>query len=382
MDITEIVGMDNLLAASGVIKEAEDLIAKAYNFKHSLMLTQGSTTSMQMCVYLAKQRGLQIVSFNKMHSSFYNATRLFECGYIEVSDIEKLKDVLQKSAKQVAIFTTSPDYFGNIGSINELNELKGDNLLIVDAAHGAHFPFSSLLPKYPDGDIVFSSMHKTMPAKTSSAIINVNDDALYEELVFIRTLIHSTSPSYLTMASIDLARADFEEHGEGYYSIIKNAIDSLNGEISGFTIEHSDDFSRLVISKENMDGYDLLLQLHDMGIEAEMAYENKVVFILTPFNISDLHRLKSVLLVVKPKTVDGYIKDEEHAHSEGVEGIATFVEINEAEGMYANGDISIYPPSQRIIKRGDKITKEDINILNKHKGHILGLVNNKVPVLK
>ena len=59
-----------------------------------------------------------------------------------------------------------------------------------------------------------------------------------------------------------------------------------------------------------------------------------------------------------------------------------FVEIDDAEGLIANGDISIYPPSIPVIRYGTKITKEDINILKAHNGHILGLVNNKVPVLK
>ena len=68
---------------------------------------------------------------------------------------------------------------------------------------------------------------------------------------------------------------------------------------------------------------------------------------------------------------------------ESIDGLRPeFVNIDDAEGCIANADLCIYPPSTPIVRFGEKITREDINILNAHLGHILGLVNNKVPVLK
>ena len=124
LDITEIEGMDNLLAASGVIKEAEDLIAKAYGYNHSIMVTSGSTICMQMSAYTIKQMGLEAVAIGSMHSSFYNAMRLFEIPYIEVENIQKCLDVIGKNQKQVAIFVTSPNYFGDIQDVDTLYKNK------------------------------------------------------------------------------------------------------------------------------------------------------------------------------------------------------------------------------------------------------------------
>ncbi len=378
LDITEVSDMDNLLCADGVIKEAEDLIAKAYGYRHALMVTAGSTICMQIAAFLANKEHLKVVALGRMHNSFYNAMRVFDIHYEEYDSIQKLQYVIDNSQDRLAIFITSPTYFGNLNEVD-----KKDNLLIIDAAHGAHFAFSSVLPKYPKGDIVFSSMHKTTPALTGAAIMNVNDDKLYEELVLYRSILHSTSPSYLIMSSMDLARGYLEENGEKAYKKIANKIQSYNGKFSSFDIEHSDDISRLVLRKKGIDAYKALDDLHKLGFEIEMAYEDKLVLILTPFNIDKLDELKDAL-----DNLTFEYKEFEHINNEiintKIDGNFTpdFVEIDDAEGYICNAEISIYPPSQPIISYGKKITRKDINILKAHLGHILGLVNNKVPVLK
>lgn len=383
LDITEIEGMDNLLSANGVIKEAENLIARAYGYKHSIMVTQGSTTCMQMSAYTIKQMGLDVIAIGNMHSSFYNAMHIFEIPYIEVENIQKCLDVLQKNAKQVAIFITSPNYFGDIQDTTKLFEAKGQSLLVVDAAHGAHFPFSSVLPKYPQGDIVFSSMHKTMPVHNGGAIININDDYLYDLMCLNLSKIHSTSPSYITMASMDMARADFEENGYGYYKAIKEKIESFNGKFAGFNILKSDDISRLVLQKQGIDCYKVLSKLSKLYFEAEMAYEDKLVFIITPFNYMELDKLQDALSKIELEPLNSLAINTSKKEKESIDGLRPeFVNIDDAEGLIANADLCIYPPSTPIVRFGEKISREDINILNAHLGHILGLVNNKVPVLK
>ena len=383
LDITEIEGTDNLLAATGVIKEAENLIASAYGYKHSIMVTQGSTTCMQMSAYTIKQMGLNVLAVGDMHSSFYNAMHIFNIPYETVENVAKCIDVLQKNAKQVAIFVTSPNYFGQVKDLSLINENKGNSLLIVDAAHGAHFPFSGILPKYPQGDIVFSSMHKTMPVHNGGAIVNINDDYLYNLMLLNLTKIHSTSPSYITLASMDMARAYFEENGDKDYKAIKDKIESFDGKFAGFDIVKSDDISRLVLKKAGVDCYKVLKKLSLLGFEAEMAYEDEIVFIVTPFNYMELDRLKDALSQVGLEPLKSLVIKASKKDKEPIDGLKPdFVEIDKAEGLIANADICIYPPSTPIVRLGEKITREDINILNAHLGHILGLVNNKVPVLK
>ena len=383
MDVTEVIGMDNLLAANGIIKEGEDLIAKAYEYKHSIMVTSGSTICMQMSAYTIKQMGLEVIAVGDMHSSFYNAMHLFEISYIEVEDIQKCLDVIRKNQKQVAIFITSPNYFGQTKDTDLLYANKGNNILVIDAAHAAHFPFSSVLPKYPKGDIVFSSMHKTMPVHTGGAIINVDNEYLYEMLLLNLSKMHSTSPSYITLGSMDLARAYFEMKGEEFYKAIKAKVDSYNGKFGMFDIIKTDDISRFVLEKKGVDCYKIIDLLHDIGFEVEMAYEDRIVFILTPFNYERLDDIVSIMSKVPTQKLETPDIKVDKKEKENIEGLRPdFVDIDKAEGLIANADICIYPPSTPIVRYGEKIGKEDINIFKAHLGHILGLVNNKVPVLK
>ena len=383
MDITEIEGMDNLLTSSGVILDAEKEIARAYGYNYSLMVTQGSTICMHMSIYLAKILKVKIIAYGKMHSSFYNGIKLFGCSYEEYDDIEKIKDVLQKCTTRVAIFTTSPDYFGKVKDLEQINNLGAD-LVIVDAAHGAHFVYSDVLPKYPKADIVFSSMHKTMPAQTGSAIINVDDGLLFDYLKHIRAMTHSTSPNYMSMASMDLARAYFEEQGAALYLNIKNTIDKYNGHFSRYEIEKVDDISRLVINTKDDSALDIASKLHKAGFDVEMAIDNKLVFILTPFNIDKVSLLEKAIDSIEAEKLHSLATDTntniEYGNMEGKR--LAFVNIDEAEGLISNAQICIYPPSIPVIQIGQIIKKEDINILNEHKEHLLGLVNGKVPVLK
>ena len=382
LDITEIEGLDNLLTSSGVILDAENLIAKAYGYKHSLMVTSGSTICMQISLYTLKTLNYTVIAYGKMHSSFYNACRIFNIDYLEVLDTEELVEIIKKSDTSPAIFTTTPNYFGECLDLEFIR--KTGALLVIDAAHGAHFAYSKLLPDYPKGDIVFSSMHKTMPSQTGGAILNVNSDKLYDHLKFARSLIHSTSPNYMTMASMDLARAHFEEHGEEIYSDIKCHVDSKKGKFSRYTIVDNQDFSRLVINTGVDDGMYISSELHKAGFDVEMATDNKLVFILTAFNIDKLDELEEAINKIPAKQLELTKISGPFTHAQtDITGLTPdFVEIDKAEGYISNAQICIYPPSIPVIELGQVITKEDINILNKNNGHLLGLVNGKVPVLK
>lgn len=382
LDITEIEDMDNLLSSSGVILNAEQEMARAYGYKHSLMVTSGSTTSMQIVLYALKELKYSIIAYNKqdfdLHSSFYNACRLYNVDYFEAKNIIEINDYIEKHNTHCAIFVTSPNYFGLEQDLDSITKLGA--LLVVDAAHGAHFAFSKVLPNYPMADIAISSLHKTMPSQTGASIINVNSNELYDHIKFARSLIHSTSPNFMTMASMDLSRAYMEQEGERIYSHIKDVVDKEKQRL-GTKYVFSSDISRLVIDVGG-DAYCVAQELHRLGYDVEMTLGTKIVLILTENNIDALHNFIDALLTIKPKDYKEPIFNIVHKRV-SINGLTPmFVDINDAEGYVCNTEICIYPPSIPIIKLGDIITKQDINILNENKDHLLGLVNDKVPVLK
>ena len=387
LDVTEIPGLDNLLQSDGVIKESEALLAKSYNVKNALMVTTGTTTCMQIVMASLKALKYKVICLGKMHTSFYNALRLYDMPYTECNSIECIKVEINKSQTMYAIFTTSPNYFGVVKDVEKLKEITANtnNIVVVDAAHGAHFAFSKLLPTFPGeiADIAMTSLHKTMPCLGGSALLTCNSEKLYNTLCLYREICHSTSPNYVSMASMDYAREDFSAKGEKYYMAIKNEIDSFNGKMASFDIESNDDFSRLVLYKKDVDCYDALLKLHDMGFSIEMAYEDRLVLIVTPYNYLKLKDFEKALESIELKTlVRNEINEGEKSSLDITNLTADFVELDEAIGLIANADIGIYPPSVPVIRYGTKITEGNIKILKANKEHLFGLVNNKVPVLK
>ena len=93
-----------------------------------------------------------------------------------------------------------------------------DKRLLVDAAHGAHFPAVGLPAPIAEGaDMAVLSMHKTLPCLGQGAVVlsakGVDKRALRENTALFGT----SSPSYPIMASIDLARDYTEGKGRASY---------------------------------------------------------------------------------------------------------------------------------------------------------------------
>ena len=88
---------------------------------------------------------------------------------------------------------------------------------MVDEAHGGHFYFN---PDYPPtalaggADVVINGLHKTLPVLTQGACLHIGNTCPNpDRFVQARSLLTTTSPSYLIMASIDLARDWMDRYG-------------------------------------------------------------------------------------------------------------------------------------------------------------------------
>ena len=112
--------------------------------------------------------------------------------------------------RQVQTFIiTSPTYDGVCSDVRGIAEVchRHGIPLIVDQAHGAHFPFSDYFPEdavSAGADVVIHSVHKTLPALTQTAILHIQGRlADRERIRHFLSVYQSSSPSYVLMASID-----------------------------------------------------------------------------------------------------------------------------------------------------------------------------------
>lgn len=129
-------------------------------------------------------------------------------GSLDPEDVERTLDT-QPDIR--AVLVVSPTYDGVVSDIEKIATAAHRHgvPLIVDEAHGAHFPFGEghLFPKSAlcrGADVVIQSLHKTLPAFTQTAILHLQS-GLVDETALRRFLgmYQSSSPSYLLMASME-----------------------------------------------------------------------------------------------------------------------------------------------------------------------------------
>lgn len=376
MDITELSFSGNLLSSSSIIGDVEKKLAKTYNSHFALMLTCGATSAIATALAVAKEKYNDIIIIEGAHQSAYNYAKLWGFNIINAN----LNEYNRFTHVKTAVLLTTPDYFGNIHSIT--GWLSPNKLIITDEAHGAHFPFSDRFPKNNVGvaDIVITSLHKTLPVLTGGAALFTNDSYLYDRLFALRAMIHTTSPNYMIMASIDkaLSQTNCDMYEKVYNSVIKFK-NSLNGR---FYVKENDDFSRLVIELNGLSGAEYQKLLENRGVYIEMSYFDQLLAIVTPFNHQHLNLVAKTLNSSNIDILAKKLPKLDLINSKITDREIVYMEIGLCENKIIMQDIGYYPPGVAIIKSGDVLSKNAIEFIEKNITSLFGIRENKIAVAK
>ena len=232
-DLTELPRTGNLYGDSDIFDEAGRLAARAFCARQSFLLCNGATQGICAALSIARRYGDKILIDRNCHKSvitgimllgfepYYIKSRILDWGFTAGVEDKDVAEGLKLHPDAAAVVITSPTYYGVISDIARIKkecEAQGNHtLLIVDEAHGAHLNFSPSLPESAialGADIVISSAHKTLPALTQGAFLNVNIKIERSEVLSAIAMFGSSSPSYLISASLDWARAYMEQNGE------------------------------------------------------------------------------------------------------------------------------------------------------------------------
>ena len=224
LDMTELLFSDTLHNPKGAIMEGEKLASDFYGSYHTHFLINGASSGVVGAILGLKEYtgGGRLIVARHSHKSIYNGCMLagIEPVIVEnesVGDInvplsaQQIEEAILRNPDVIGVFTSHPNYYGMCRDILAIEKVvrKYNKLFLVDQAHGAHFTASDLLPVSASGlaDACVDSAHKTLPALTQAAFLNVNHAGLDEAISSSLNVINSTSPSYLLMASLDYARA-------------------------------------------------------------------------------------------------------------------------------------------------------------------------------
>ena len=225
VDFTELAPTGNLYTGEGPIAEAESLFAQTAGAADSLFFSCGATQGIYTMLAAAVGQGSTLILDRNCHRSVYHGMALLDISpvYLQPSMLEQyglpapispeqLEKALSGHPDAKAVFLTSPTYYGIRTDLRPLAEVCHSHgvFLLVDQAHGAHFPFVGLPSAVQEGaDLAVVSAHKTLPALGSSSILYVGSAAPWDRihLKAMAQIFGTTSPSYPILASIDHARA-------------------------------------------------------------------------------------------------------------------------------------------------------------------------------
>lgn len=323
LDITEVKGADALFEAEGILAESEANATELFGSRRTCYSTEGSSHAIRAMLYLAltnRPAGASstVVAARNVHRAFVSAAALLDldvvwlwpeeshslCGCkISPENLERTLGAL--SAPPAAVYLTSPDYLGSMADLPALADVchRHGTLLAVDNAHGAYLRFlrPSQHPVDLGADICCDSAHKTLPVLTGGAYLHIAKTApqtLADNAKTALALFGSTSPSYLTLESLDLCNRYL---AEGYAQKLLGTIaqlEALKSQLNeaGWQVEPSDPLRLTVRAPQGLEGTFLAEQLRREKIECEYADEDFLVLMVTPENTPDeLARVQKAL---------------------------------------------------------------------------------------
>lgn len=301
-DQTEVTGLDYLHKPVGVLKESQRLLSQLYDSQESFFLVNGSTVGNISMILAAVAKQEQVFVMKHAHQSIFHGLALAEADPIFLEpeidrclnvpaglSLERLMEAITQYPEAKVLILTYPNYYGQVYELASLIQFAHEKgiMVLVDEAHGAHFIVSDALPPSSvtlGADVVVQSAHKMLPAMTQSAYLHVGKNSLLapERVARVLQQLQSSSPSYLLMLSLDIAR-----HFAGTFSpsdwtattVFLNQWKLLFEE-AGLTVYQPDDLLKLVLKKEGISGMDLARHLEADGLFVEMSDSQQVVVTL------------------------------------------------------------------------------------------------------
>ncbi len=392
-DITELSYSDNLSAPSGCILQAQTDVARLVGAKQSFFLTDGSTAGVLSMLHALKQAGIRRVAFALgSHKSVYNGCALLgltpflfqgqtqngvPLPLTEKTAGEEVKNALENSD---ALLLTSPDYYGNVADLAYFSSLckKAGKPLVIDGAHGGHLRFEKRLYAGSYADMWVDGAHKSLPALTQGAIVHAKTEEWSERLQNAVDVFRTTSPSYPIMASVEYAVKYLRnlplEKAVADWKAVETRLYSNQDwtKVCALFGKHAFTAEKDCIKK---------------GVYPEFCDGNVVTFYLSPATKTrDFKRLQKLLKTLFKR----YPYEKGESGQKDVRFVRTptvipkntaneWLELAKSVGKICANTCGLFPPCTPLITRGERITEEKIELLQRA-DNVFGLRERKINV--
>lgn len=283
--------LDDLHEPTMCIKEAQKLAADLYDADAAFFMINGTSGAIHTMIMAALNPGDTVLVPRNAHRSIVGGMILagVKPVYIEPVIDEKLgiamglrltdiKEAVEKHPETKALLLVYPTYYGITMDLQAIADFVHDHdmLLLVDEAHGAHLKFSDKLPKQAidaGADMAAQSTHKLLGSMTQTSMLLVKGKRVdYERVRESASLLQSTSPNQLLLASLDIARLQMAEQGQELVGRAVKLAEKLRHDIN--QIDGLWSFGTEYLGADGMTGLDLTkvtVSVRELGISGPEA---------------------------------------------------------------------------------------------------------------
>lgn len=224
--------LDDLHEPAGCIKEAQELAAELWGAKESLFVINGTTGAIQAMLVGTLSPGDKVLVPRNAHRSIIGGIILAGAVPIYIQpeidtrlgiamglSVATVKQAIKEHPEVKALVAVYPTYYGFCCDLQRIGELvhEANMLLLVDEAHGAHLRFGKDLPKQAielGADVAAQSTHKLLGSMTQTSMLHIGSNRVEAERIRqAASLLQSTSPNQLLLASLDIARLQMAQEG-------------------------------------------------------------------------------------------------------------------------------------------------------------------------
>ena len=410
-DVSLSAELDDLHAPTGCIRAAEELAAEAYGADAAYFMVNGTTGAIHTMLMASLVPGDILLVPRNVHRSIVGAmilagvrpvylqpeidTRL---GIAMGVSLQAVEEAVRTHPEARAVLLVYPTYYGVAAELSTIADVlhAHDMLLLVDAAHGAHFAFADALPPSAmeaGADLSAESTHKLLGSLTQTSMLLARGGRVPTERIRAASgIMQSTSPNEILLASLDLAREQMAEEGrESLASAIRLANDLRRriNEIEGlwaFGAEYMGGAGRLAldplkitvqVTGLGLSGFAAEAELRRRNVACELADARNVLFLLSYADGEGeteqiLGALRDMAANCAPECISRgvpsflslpQIPETALVPREAYFARSESVASEHAEGRIAAETIVFYPPGIPVLAPGDRIDAETLRYL-------------------
>lgn len=414
--------LDDLHEPHACIKAAQELAAQLWHADECLFMVNGTTSAVQAMIFGTLGAGDLVMIPRNAHRSVIaglilsGATPIFLPVDFDAKlnlplnvSVETIEQAIRQFPQAKAVLLVSPNYYGVAADLPRIAELvhAAGMILLVDEAHGAHLQFCAELPTSAmdsGADLAAQSTHKLLGALTQSSMLMIRQGLVdVERVKLAASLLQTTSPNQLLLASLDIARLQMETNGR---KLIQSAVDLSKRLRAGIKKIHGlktfDAVNNFALDPTkvtvNVSGLGLTGQeteeilRYKLKVQCELSDAFNLLFLITYADSDDtiatlLDALKH--LPKRPTSIPkSFLIPNSSFHIAFLSPRETFyapvevVPLKKSIGRICAEEITFYPPGIPLLIPGEKISAQVIELIQQSGGRVIGASDSTLETIK